>query len=42
MLSDFYLGRNEVTQAQWEEVMGYNPSAFKGPDQGFRLARNAR
>lgn len=32
VLSEFYLGRNEVTQAQWEEVMGYNPSAFKGPD----------
>jgi len=25
--SDFYLGRYEVTQAQWETVMGYNPSS---------------
>ena len=27
----FYLGRHEVTQAQWELVMGENPSKFKGP-----------
>ncbi len=25
----FYLGKYEVTQAQWEKVMGYNPSLFK-------------
>ncbi|MDE0627264.1 MAG: SUMF1/EgtB/PvdO family nonheme iron enzyme [Bryobacterales bacterium] len=24
----FYMGRNEVTQAQWEAVMGSNPSEF--------------
>ena len=29
---DFYLGKYEVTQAQWEAVMGNNPSEFKGPD----------
>ena len=26
----FYLGKYEVTQAQWELVMGSNPSSFKG------------
>lgn len=28
----FYLGKYEVTQAQWEAVMGANPSKFKGND----------
>ena len=27
----FYLGKFEVTQEQWEKVMGSNPSNFKGP-----------
>jgi|GEM_PF-2344160 len=26
----FYIGKYEVTQAQWENVMGKNPSKFKG------------
>jgi formylglycine-generating enzyme required for sulfatase activity len=26
----FYMGRDEVTQAQWQAVMGNNPSSFKG------------
>ncbi|HEY5868890.1 MAG TPA: SUMF1/EgtB/PvdO family nonheme iron enzyme [Candidatus Tectomicrobia bacterium] len=26
----FYLGKYEVTQAQWQDVMGTNPSHFKG------------
>ena len=29
----FYLGKYEVTQAQWEQVMGNNPSNFKGADR---------
>ena len=28
----FWLGKFEVTQAQWEAVMGENPSYFKGAD----------
>ena len=31
-LSDFYIGKTEVTQAQWRAVMGNNPSNFKGDD----------
>ena len=26
----FYMGKYEVTQEQWENVMGGNPSHFKG------------
>ena len=29
----YYLQTTEVTQAQWEMVMGTNPSGFKGRDQ---------
>ncbi|MFL2929195.1 MAG: formylglycine-generating enzyme family protein [Opitutales bacterium] len=29
----FYLGKYEVTQAQWERVMGNNPSRFKRADR---------
>ncbi len=29
-VSDFYIGKYEVTQKQWEEIMGNNPSYFKG------------
>ncbi len=28
----FYLGETEVTQAQWQKLMGSNPSSFKGTD----------
>ena len=29
-LSDFSIGKYPVTQAQWQAVMGNNPSHFKG------------
>ncbi len=29
-LSDFYIGKYETTQKEWVEVMGDNPSTFKG------------
>lgn len=31
-ISDFYIGRYEVTQKEWVEVMGNNPSEFKDPN----------
>jgi len=30
MVSSFYMSSTEVTQAQWESIMGSNPSRFKG------------
>ena len=30
---DFFLGRTEVTQAQWKAVMGSNPSHFTGDNR---------
>jgi formylglycine-generating enzyme required for sulfatase activity len=32
-VSDFYLGKYEVTQEQWMDVMGHNPSRFEGDRQ---------
>lgn len=32
-VAPFYLGRYEVTQAQWQAVMGYNPSSYKHPER---------
>ncbi len=32
-VDDFYLGRYEVTQEEWEKVMGYNPSKFLDPNR---------
>ncbi len=29
-VSDFYISKYEVTQEQWKEIMGTNPSYFKG------------
>lgn len=29
-VSSFYIGKTELTQAQWKAVMGNNPSRFKG------------
>ena len=31
-LSDFYIGKYVVTQKEWKEIMGSNPSYFKGDD----------
>ena len=31
-VSDFYIGKTEVTQKQWRDVMGNNPSYFKNCD----------
>jgi formylglycine-generating enzyme required for sulfatase activity len=32
-VSDFYLAKTEVTQAQWRTVMGVNPSIFNGCEE---------
>ena len=32
-LSEFWMGKYEITQTQWEAVMGENPSYFKGPNR---------
>ena len=32
-VEDFYIGKYEVTQKEWEEVMGANPSQFQGEDR---------
>lgn len=31
-VDDLYIGKYEVTQAEWQKVMGNNPSVFKGCD----------
>lgn len=31
-ISDFYIGKYEVSQKEWTEVMGSNPSGFPGDD----------
>jgi formylglycine-generating enzyme required for sulfatase activity len=32
-VSGFYMGKYEVTQKEWREIMGSNPGAFKGDDR---------
>jgi len=32
-ISSFQMGKYEVTQSQWESVMGSNPSSFKGANR---------
>ena len=32
-LSDYLIGKSTITQAQWEAIMGENPSHFKGSGQ---------
>lgn len=32
-VSDFYIGRYEVTQHEWKTIMGRNPSYFKGENR---------
>lgn len=33
LTKDFYIGKYEVTQAQWKAVMGNDPAHFKGADR---------
>ena len=33
LTKDFYIGKYEVTQAQWKAVMGNDPAYFKGADR---------
>jgi formylglycine-generating enzyme required for sulfatase activity len=39
VVSDFHIGRHEVTQAQWEKVMGVNPATFKDPNRPAESVR---
>ncbi len=36
-LNGFWLGQTEVTQAQWERIMGSNPSHFKGAERPVEM-----
>jgi formylglycine-generating enzyme required for sulfatase activity len=37
LTNGFYLGKHEVTQAQWQEVMGSNPSRHKGANRPVEM-----
>lgn len=36
-VSDFYIGKYDVTQKEWAQVMGGNPSQFKGDDRPVEM-----
>jgi len=36
-LPDFYIGKYEVTQKEWVDIMGSNPSQFKGDDRPVEM-----
>jgi len=36
-VSDFYIGKYDVTQKEWTEVMGSNPSKFKGDNMPVEM-----
>lgn len=39
--STYYIGKYEVTQAEWQAVMGYNPSRIKGADRPVESVTSA-
>jgi len=36
-LKSFYIGKYQVTQAQWQAIMGNNPSSFKGENRPVEM-----
>lgn len=38
-IADFYIGKYEVTQKEWAEIMGTNPSKFKGDSLPVEMVR---
>lgn len=36
-LNDFYIGKHEVTQKEWVNIMGSNPSYFKGKGENLPI-----
>lgn len=36
-VKDFYIGKYEVTQKEWFDVMGYNPSGFPGDNRPVEM-----